>query len=94
MAHAPGPWIVGDGGKSLVVWSDSCGLTVAEARRSVDDARLIASAPDLLAALKVADMALDFAQRRSIRSGMPTSCVAGGGRFRRRSTRQKGVRDA
>ena len=62
MAHAPGPWIVGDGGKSLVVWSDSCGLTVAEARRSVDDARLIASAPDLLAALKVADMALDVAQ--------------------------------
>ena len=50
--HTPGPWIVGDGGKSLVVWSDPCGLTVAEARRSADDARLIAAAPELLAELK------------------------------------------
>ena len=51
--HTPGPWIVGDGGKSLVVWSDSpCSLPVAEARRSAEDARLIAAAPELLAALK------------------------------------------
>lgn len=49
--HTPGPWIVGDGGKSLVVWSDST-LPVAEARRSAEDARLIAAAPELLAALK------------------------------------------
>ena len=46
---------VGDGGKSLVVWSDSDStgsLPVAEARRSAEDARLIADAPELLAALK------------------------------------------
>lgn len=48
MAHTPGPWSVGD--DQLVVWSDV--ITVAEARRSRADARLIAAAPELLEVAK------------------------------------------
>jgi hypothetical protein len=53
MSHTPGPWMVHAEDRRAVV--DSGGVcVVADVRsyRDTDDARLIAAAPDLLAALK------------------------------------------
>jgi hypothetical protein len=48
MTHTPGPWTVDD------VWIEANGDTVAEVWAD-GDACLIAAAPDLLAALKIAE---------------------------------------
>ena len=66
MSHTLGPWAVGE---HRGVWVGPV-ISAEGGRKGVafvcgaDDAnaRLIASAPGMLAALKVADMALDFAQ--------------------------------
>lgn len=54
MTHTPGPWRIEKSPHSNVV-SDIIGATdwcVAEEIENLDDARLIAAAPDLLAALR------------------------------------------
>lgn len=64
--HTPGPWSVGDKRGvwvGPVVMADDGKRGIAFVCGESDaHARLIAAAPELLAALKVADDALDFAQ--------------------------------
>jgi hypothetical protein len=68
MAHTPGPWYVNGDCIEADGPNGPRDITVAVAtqtRRGFDnddDARLIAAAPELLAALRVADDALDYAQ--------------------------------
>jgi hypothetical protein len=59
MSHTPGPWEQMPGGShgSLAVWNKDTALVVATAggitaSNALDNARLIAAAPDLLAALE------------------------------------------
>lgn len=59
-AHTPGPWIVDGPPHSQIVWADAlnrvCFLAHSDGRdveRDIANARLIAAAPDLLAALNV-----------------------------------------
>lgn len=69
MAHTPGPWAVGE---KRGVWTGPV-VSADDGRRGVAfvcensdvsaaNASLIAAAPELLAALRIADDALDFAQ--------------------------------
>lgn len=67
ITHAtPGPWHVGEGGAAMIIY-DQNGYAVADAKTfhgkhaaysAHDNARLIAAAPDLLAALNLAYEAL------------------------------------
>ena len=73
MAHTPGPWgIVFHGDVERIRLNGSTVYQVSDVtdpdfpsgqpRYCLDDLRLMAAAPEMLAALAVADMALDFAQ--------------------------------
>lgn len=68
MAHTPGPWIVSGISGGLIYKSNypdsatfvaDCNSSITDDDMQKDNARLIASAPDLLAALKKAEDSLD-----------------------------------
>jgi hypothetical protein len=53
--HSPAPWrVVGADGRAQGIWDAEAKDVVPSGPMSLEDARLIAAAPDLLAALKLA----------------------------------------
>lgn len=63
-AHTPGSWVIPNGSPPIVIApgkADICVMSGAASNESVmADARLIAAAPDMLAALQRAEIALRF----------------------------------